>query len=655
MRRQQWANRQPAPQSQNHLEKEVNMTRRELVLSSHDKQSISARKLFVLTAACAVVIIGSIGYVLHTGEQMSVKHGSQCCAAMEMRLEAAFAHLWLEELLRRDEHRDIEAVIGRLDTADWYANAMLEGGQNEHGRYYALTDPELRRHVKYIQGQLAGFRTLVLEGYDSMEGAGLGSKLDQKHDAMFLEFLDTSLHVEAELKDRIDEELTRFRCIQGFLVFACVAVAVSAAVGFHRYLKERKEHEESLRAVNRRLQASTEDACRLAEKAVAATTAKTEFLANMSHEIRTPMNGIIGFGDLLADEDLTEDQQEYLDHIRTCGRNLMQLLNDLLDISRIEVGKLHVEMAVCSLDELLGDLSALMRPKAAEKGIEFEIHTDDNLPPCIRTDPVRLLQCLLNLVYNAIKFTAQGHVHMSIYPLKEDDVDHIRFDVEDTGIGIAPEKQTMIFESFTQADGSNSRVYGGAGLGLAITRNLVELLGGEISLISRQDQGSTFSLTMPTGIECDTTSTSQEDSLDAATASDNGCPQSNEVAFDGHVLVVDDDPGNQRLAKRLLERFGFTVATANDGAQAVEKAENCDFDMIFMDVQMPVMDGFKATRLLRQNGITTPVIALTAHAFEEDRVRCLEAGCDDYISKPIEHETLVKIISRYANSPVASA
>ena len=633
------------------------MTRHELVSSRHDKRSISLRKLCVLTALCTVVVIGSMGYVLYAGEQMSVKHGSQCCATMEVRFETTFAHLRLEELLGGDEHLDIETVISRLDAADWYANAMLDGGQNEHGRYYALTDPDLRRDVKQIQGQLAGFRTLVLERYHSMEDAGLGSKLDQKHDAMFLEFLGASMHVEAELKDRIDKELTQFRYIQGFLMFACVAVAVavSTAAGFNRFLKERKEHETSLQEVNRRLQASTDNACRLAEEAVAATTAKTEFLANMSHEIRTPMNGIIGFSDLLADEDLTEEQQEYLDHIRTCGRNLMQLLNDLLDISRIEAGKLHVETAVCSLDELLGDLSALMKPNATEKGIEFEVHGDDGLPMSIRTDPVRLLQCLLNLVNNAVKFTAKGHVHLNVYPLKEDDGDHIRFDVEDTGIGVPPDKQALIFESFTQADGGNSRRYGGAGLGLAITRNLVELLGGEVSLVSRQDQGSTFSLTIPAGIECGTTSTSQEDLLDAATAGDNGFPQSNEIAFGGHVLVVEDDPGNQKLTKCVLERFGFTVATADNGAQAVEKAENCDFDIIFMDVQMPVMDGFKATRLLRQKGITTPVIALTAHAFEEDRARCLEAGCDDYIPKPIEHETLLKIISQYVCCPVVSA
>ena len=631
------------------------MTRHELVSSRHDKRSTSPRKLYVLTAVCAVVIIGSMGYVLYTGEQMSVKHGSQCCATMEVRFETTFAHLWLEELLGRDKHMDIEAVISRLDAADWFANAMLEGGQNKHGRYYALTNPELRRDVKQIQGQLAGLRALVLERYHSMEDVGLGSKLDQKHDALFLEFLDASMHLEAELKDRIDKELARFRCMQGFLMFACVVVAVSTATGFNRYLKERKEHEENLQEVNRRLQASTDRACRLAEEAVAATTAKSEFLANISHEIRTPMNGIIGFSDLLADEDLTEEQQEYLDYIRKSGRNLMQLLNDVLDISKIEAGKLRVEKVLCSPDELLDDVAALMRPKAAKKGIEFEIHRDDALPLSIRTDPIRLSQCLLNLVVNAVKFTVKGHVHLNVYPLKKDDVDCICFDVEDTGIGVPPDKQALIFESFTQADGSTSRRYGGAGLGLAITRSLVEMLGGDISLVSREHQGSTFSLTIPAGVAPGTTLSPQADAFDAPATENDQYGQSDVVAFCGHVLVVDDDPGNQKLAKRLLERLGFDVTTADDGAEAVEKAENCDFDMIFMDVQMPVMDGFKATRLLRQKEITTPVIALTAHAFQEDRARCLEAGCDDYISKPIEHDTLVKIITQHAHSPVPTA
>jgi CheY-like chemotaxis protein len=296
-----------------------------------------------------------------------------------------------------------------------------------------------------------------------------------------------------------------------------------------------------------------------------------------------------------------------------------------------------------------------MRPKAAEKGIEFKIHRDDALPLSIRTDPVRLSQCLLNLVDNAVKFTAKGHVHLNVYPLKKDDVDCICFDVEDTGIGVPPNKQALIFESFTQVDGSTSRRYGGAGLGLAITRSLVEMLGGEISLASRRHQGSTFSLTIPAGVAPGTALSPQADAFDAAATDNDWCGQSDVVAFSGRVLVADDDPGNQKLAKRLLERLGFDVTTASDGAQAVEKAENCDFDIIFMDVQMPIMDGLKATRLLRQKKITTPVIALTAHAFEEDKARCFEAGCDDYIAKPIENDTLVKIITQHTRPPVPTA
>lgn len=227
--------------------------------------------------------------------------------------------------------------------------------------------------------------------------------------------------------------------------------------------------------------------------------------------------------------------------------------------------------------------------------------------------------------------------------------------MEDTGIGVPPDKQALIFESFTQADGSTCRRYGGAGLGLAITKSLSEMLGGELILASRQDQGSTFSLTIPAGVAPGTALPPQADTLHAAATDNDPYRQSDVVTFSGQVLVADDDPGNQKLIKRLLERLGFDVTTADDGTEAVEKAETGEFDMIFMDVQMPVMDGLRATSLLRQKEIATPIIALTAHAFEQDKTRCLQAGCNDYLAKPIEHDILVKIIAQHAPHPVPTA
>jgi signal transduction histidine kinase len=233
------------------------------------------------------------------------------------------------------------------------------------------------------------------------------------------------------------------------------------------------------------------------EEAETASVAKSQFLANMSHEIRTPMNAIMGFSDLLAFEDLTEEQGEYVDQITDNTKGLLQLISDILDFSKIETGKLEVEMMECSPEKALARVKSMLSLKALEKGLDFEIHTCKDLPAPINTDPDRLAQCLINLANNAIKFTAKGHVYINASLEDRDDRHFIRFDVEDTGIGISAEKQEVIFESFTQADGSTCRQYGGTGLGLTITKQLAGLLGGELTLTSEEGRGSVFSLVLP--------------------------------------------------------------------------------------------------------------------------------------------------------------
>jgi len=376
-----------------------------------------------------------------------------------------------------------------------------------------------------------------------------------------------------------------------------------------------------------------------------ANQAKGQFLANMSHEIRTPMNGIMGFSHILAESDLTEKQKESVYLIEECSRNLLQLIGDILDFSKIESGQFTTELIDCPLDELLNSVEALLRLKAQEKGIEFKINVSNNLPACLRTDPTRLRQCLINLLGNAIKFTGAGHVHLNVSMDEKGDKDVVRFDVEDTGIGIPPEKHDVIFNMFTQADGSMTRKYGGSGLGLSITRQLIDLLGGSLTLSSAEGEGSVFSLTLPAGVDV-----SEQPSLDwheaVSTRKSNGLP-AKQSEFSGHVLVAEDVEANQLLCRIMLERLGLDVTLAGDGSEAVQLCLSHPFDLILMDMQMPVMNGYEATEALRKEGVVTPIVALTANAMKGDEEECLTVGCNDYMAKPIDHKVLIEILAKY--------
>jgi signal transduction histidine kinase/ActR/RegA family two-component response regulator len=407
--------------------------------------------------------------------------------------------------------------------------------------------------------------------------------------------------------------------------------------------------------VNRELAKSVEEANLLAKEAQAANEAKSEFLANMSHEIRTPMNAIIGFSDILSDEELTEEQKGFIDNISNSGHRLLQLINDILDFSKIEAGKMDVEMTECSLKQLFASVKSTMLPFAIEKGLEFEIVEDSALPANIRTDPARLEQCLINLINNAIKFTEQGHVYLKVSLNEKDDKSFIRFEVEDTGIGIPLEKQKKVFESFSQADGSHTRKYGGTGLGLTITKQLTELLGGKITLTSEEGNGTVFTLEIPTGL--DPTKQPFLDRYNIASHSNFGKGNIEQPEFSGHVLVAEDDKTNQMLIKSLLRKMGLEITIADDGKQAVQKALEEQFDLIFMDIQMPYMNGYEATEILKAGEISAPIIALTAHAMEGDKEKCIKAGCDDYLTKPIDREKLMELIGKYlpVKSPEVAA
>ncbi len=420
-------------------------------------------------------------------------------------------------------------------------------------------------------------------------------------------------------------------------------------------ITERKEIEARLRQAKEQAEQMSWDlteatalANDMATRAEAANAAKSQFLANMTHEIRTPMNAILGFSDLLAEQDLTAEQREYVGLIRDSGQHLLGLINDVLDLSKIEAGRLQVERESCRLTPVLHSIEAMMRTLADRKGLELKVIRDPNVPDHIRTDCSRLRQCLVNLISNAIKFTETGHVHIHVLFDDSQAEPHLRFDVEDTGIGIAPEKQELIFEAFTQADGTTTRKYGGTGLGLTITRKLAGLLGGTVSVRSEPGRGSVFSLTIAVGI-C-TPDDPRCRIPRPANLSATKAPRGQDAKFCGRVLVAEDVKTNQLLIKLMLQRLGLDVTLVENGSEAVREATHHSYDLVLMDVEMPEKNGHEATRELRSLGVTTPIVALTAHAMKEDRQDCLAAGCNDYLAKPIDRGQLIAVLTQYLHS-----
>ena len=384
------------------------------------------------------------------------------------------------------------------------------------------------------------------------------------------------------------------------------------------------------------------------EQADAANAAKSQFLANMSHEIRTPMNGVVGMIDLALDETLTGKVHDYLNTAKSSGEALLSIINDILDISKIESGKINVEIVDCSLNNLLCNIDSIMRPKIVEKGIEFEIILDCPVPKQIRTDLMRLRQCLINLIGNATKFTATGHMHLHVSTQSVGTGAEIRFDIEDTGTGIPPDKQAMIFESFSQADSSTSRKFGGTGLGLTITKKLAELLGGSISLRSEPGKGSTFSLIIPAGVDVESQSLITD--LEKGSTSHGRMSDIADIKLSGKILVAEDDRVNQKVVLSMLEKAGLQTTIANDGKEAIEKATSESFDVILMDMHMPNMNGYEATMALREKGFTIPILALTASVLKSEVDECLEAGCNEHLHKPIDRPKLLQTLSKYLSS-----
>lgn len=378
---------------------------------------------------------------------------------------------------------------------------------------------------------------------------------------------------------------------------------------------------------------------------------KSRFINNMAYQIRTLSNAIIGFSDLLRQEELSESQREYVTEIFTSGQGLASLVNDVLDLSRLENGQLDVENTECSLAWLFDGLHALVHLSAEEKGLEFDVLPQTDLPVNIRTDPIRLRQCLSNLLGNAIKYTSKGHVYLNVSCERIKDKDYIRFDIEDTGIGISDDKIEAIFQPYAEIEAANESILQSLdhGLvvnsGLAVANQLVTLLDGTIAVASEVNEGTVFTLILPANV--DITSEAKLEYHLPEPVVEEQVIQTGDKHCVGHILLVEDDPSNQTVISLLLETMGVETTLANDGLEGVKKGTSGQFDLILMDIKMPNMNGDEATKVLREKGVVTPIIAISA-AGEPST-----GEYDGFLAKPVDSDRLFKTISKFL--PVGKA
>ena len=601
--------------------------------------------------ACAQLFVASAIAVI----AMTVSHNSGWIATSRPAADhlVVAAHLFILSLsvvltlylvhLFRQRHTerqrladDVRRHLDAVERRERYQRALLDNFpfavwlKDDQGRFLAVNQALADTVGKASPEQVTGMTIFDIAPAD----------LATRHDAEDRRVTEEGKPRSQEQAVRIDDQEHWF---ESYRAPVTLDGKVIGSVGFARDITERRLADAELERHRHQLAGLVEErtaALSIAKEAAeAANRAKSTFLANMSHELRTPLNAMIGMTALARSRASDPDQADYLGKADRASYQLLAIIDDILDISRIEAERLNIDRIEFSLGRVFNDLLALSEQRVREKGLRLETAVAPTLADLgVRGDPMRLGQVLLNLVSNAVKFTPEGAIGIRVLRLAEDQHNiQLRFEVEDTGIGVAAADRTRIFRAFEQVDASMTRKYGGTGLGLAISKRLVEAMGGEIGVDSEPGKGSCFWFTVKlekSGAMATSTAPSEEEMLAACA--------------NARVLLVEDDPMNQAVTREILEGFGMAVDLAADGQQAVELTRRVSYDLILMDVQMPNMDGLEATRRIRElpDGADRTIIATTANAYDGDRKRCLDAGMDDYLAKPHTPKQLLAACAR---------